>query len=152
SCATIALEVQARRGIAVSGETVRRWLHELGWGWQRAKLVAKDADPQRVEKLAQIRLTFEQLWEGAALFFADELDISLLPKVGYQWMPKGAQVEVLTPGTNEKRYLAGALDVSPLGPSLTVFGIAKSRGSSWTCSRRSTMPIRPGPSPIARWW
>ena len=42
---------------------------------------------------------------GVALFFADELDISLLPKVGYQWMPKGAQVEIMTPGTNEKRYL-----------------------------------------------
>jgi hypothetical protein len=34
-----------------------------------------------------------------------------LPKVGYQWMPKGEQVEVLTPGTNEKRHLAGALDM-----------------------------------------
>jgi len=28
-----------------------------------------------------------------------------MPKVGYQWMPKGEQVEVLTPGTNAKRYL-----------------------------------------------
>ena len=68
--------------------------------------------PQRVEKLARIRLAFEQLRAGVALFFADELDISLLPKVGYQWMPKGEQVEVMTPGTNEKRYLAGALDLT----------------------------------------
>lgn len=112
SCATVALEVRARRGVVVSAETVRRWLHALGWEWKRAKLVAKDADPRRVEKLARIRSTFEQLRAGTALFFADELDISLLPKVGYQWMPKGAQVEVLTPGTNEKRYLAGALDLS----------------------------------------
>lgn len=110
SCATLALEMQARRGVQVSTETVRRWLHELGWGWKRAKLVAKDDDPQRVEKLARIRFVFEHLQAKAALFFADELDIHLLPKVGYQWMPKGEQVEVLTPGTNEKRYLAGALD------------------------------------------
>jgi transposase len=112
SCATVALEVWARRGVAVSAETVRRWLHELGWEWKRAKLVAKDDDPQRVEKLARIRYAFEELRAGMVLFFADELDISLLPKVGYQWMPKGAQVEVLTPGTNEKRYLAGALDLT----------------------------------------
>jgi transposase len=112
SCATIALELQARRGWVVSAETVRRWLHALDWEWKRAKLVAKDDDPQRVEKLARIRYAFEQLGPGVALFFADELDISLLPKVGYQWMPKGAQVEVLTPGTNEKRYLAGALDLT----------------------------------------
>jgi transposase len=111
SCATLAVELQARRGLAVSTETMRRWLHELGWVWKRAKLAAKDDDPQRVEKLARIRFVFEHLQAKAALFFADELDIHLLPKVGYQWMPKGEQVELLTPGTNEKRYLAGALDM-----------------------------------------
>jgi hypothetical protein len=91
---------------------MRHWLHELGWEWKRAKLTAKDDDPDRVTKLARIRLAVEQLCAGAALFFADELDINLLPKVGYQWMPKGEQVEVMTPGTNEKRYLAGALDMT----------------------------------------
>lgn len=112
SCATVALELQARRRLTVSAETVRRWLHEVDWVWKRAKLVAKDGDPQRVAKLARIRSVFEHLQGGMALFFADELDISLLPKVGYQWMPRGEQVEVLTPGTNEKRYLAGALDIT----------------------------------------
>jgi transposase len=112
SCATLAVELQVRRGIHVSAETMRHWLPELGWEWKRAKVAAKDDDPQRVEKLARIRLAVEQLRAGAALFFADELDIHLLPKVGYQWMPKGKQVEVLTPGTNEKRYLAGALDLT----------------------------------------
>ena len=111
SCATLALELQARRGVQVSTETMRRWLHGLGWVWKRAKLAAKDDDPQRVEKLARIRLVFERLQAEAVLFFADELDMPLLPKVGYQWMPKGEQLEVLTPGTNEKRYLAGALDM-----------------------------------------
>ena len=110
SCATLGVELQVRRGITVSAETMRHWLHELGWAWKRAKVAAKDDDSQRVEKLARIRLAFEQLRAGAALFFADELDINLLPKLGYQWTPKGEQAEVLTPGTNEKRYLAGALD------------------------------------------
>ena len=112
SCATLAVEMQVRRGIRVSAETMRHWLHELGWEWKRAKVAAKDDDPQRVEKLARIRLAFEQLRAGVALFFAEELDISLLPKVGYQWMRKGEQVEVMTPGTNEKRYLAGALELT----------------------------------------
>jgi transposase len=82
SCATIALALHTRRGLEVSAETVRRWLHELDWGWKRAKLRAKDDDPQRVEKLARIRVAVEQLGAGTALFFADELDLSLLPKVG----------------------------------------------------------------------
>jgi transposase len=112
SCATLAVELQVRRGIIISAETMRHWLHEVGWEWKRAKVAAKDDDPDRVTKLARIRLAVEQLRVGAALFFADELDINLLPKVGYQWMPKGEQVAVLTPGTNEKRYLAGALDLT----------------------------------------
>jgi transposase len=111
SCATLALELQARRGVQISAETVRRWLHELGWVGKRAQLAAKDDDPQRVVKLARIRYTVEHLPARAARFFADELAISLLPKVGYQWMPKGEQLAGLTPGTNEKRYLAGAWDL-----------------------------------------
>jgi putative transposase len=110
SCATLALSLQARRGIQVSAETMRRWWHGLGWRWKRTKLSAKDNDPARADKLARIRLAAETLRPRQALLFADELDIALLPKSGYQWMPKGTQVEVLTPGKNEKHYLAGAWD------------------------------------------
>jgi putative transposase len=46
------------------------------------------------------------------MVFADELDIHLLPKVGCAWMPKGIQVEIMTPGQNQKHYLAGALDLA----------------------------------------
>jgi putative transposase len=111
SCATLALSLEARRGVRVSAETVRRWLHHGGWRWKRAKLVAKDNDPQRAAKLATIRLAIETLGPRQALLFVDELDIQLLPKVGYQWMPRGTQTEVLTPGQNEKQYLAGGWDV-----------------------------------------
>ncbi|MBI3328123.1 MAG: winged helix-turn-helix domain-containing protein, partial [Nitrospinae bacterium] len=81
SCATLALTLQTKGGVTVSGETMRRWLHEVGWVWKRAKLVAKDDAPQRVTRLARIRYRFEQLRLGEALVFADELDIHLLPKV-----------------------------------------------------------------------
>ena len=50
SGATLAATLQAKHGIEVSAETVRRWLHERGWVWKRAKLVAKDDDPQRIER------------------------------------------------------------------------------------------------------
>src|SRR5262249_14363047 len=76
--APLAWELHARRSVQVSVETIHRWLHDLGWVWKRAKLAAKDDDPQRVEKLARIRYTIEHLPARAALFFADELDISLL--------------------------------------------------------------------------
>jgi transposase len=125
SCATLALTLQAKRGMTVSAETMRRWRHELGWVWKRAKLVAKDDDPQRIDRLARIRWVFEQLKRGEAMLFADELDIHLLPKVGCAWMPQGRQLAIMTPGQNQKHYLAGALDLATgtllhcLGPRKT---------------------------------
>lgn len=111
SCATLAAELKARHRLDVSAETLRRWIHEVGWVWKRAKLAARDDDPERVARLARIRYCFENLGKKAAMFTAFELDINLLAKVGYQWMPEGEQLEVPTPGTNEKNYLAGALDI-----------------------------------------
>jgi putative transposase len=125
SCATLALTLPAKRGIIVSAETMRRWLHEVGWVWKRAKLVAKDDDSQRVTRLARIRWVFEQLKFCEVMVFADELDIQLLPKVGCAWMPKGTQLAVMTPGQNQKHYLAGALELTTgtlhhcLGPRKT---------------------------------
>lgn len=110
SCAALAIELKVQRGIQVSGETVRRWLGECGYVWKRAKLRAKDDDPERTSRLARIRAVWESLLPTEAFFFADELDINLLAKVGYQWMLKGTQTEIDTPGKNEKCYLAGALN------------------------------------------
>jgi hypothetical protein len=42
--------------------------------------------------------------------FQDEVDVHLNPKIGSQWMEKGKQAEVVTPGNNEKRHLSGVLD------------------------------------------
>jgi len=89
---------------------MRRWLHALGWVWKRAQLVARDDDPERIEKLARIRHVLQTLGKRAVVLFADELDIHLLPKVGYQWMPQGETVKLVTPGQKQKHYLAGALD------------------------------------------
>jgi len=126
SCATLALELRTRRGISVAPDTIRRWLHQLGYVWKRARHVAKDNDPERVTKLARIRSIIEGGMPSAALFFADELDIHLLPKIGYEWMLRGTQTEVMTPGTNEKNYLAGALNFVT-GQMVHVVGERKNR-------------------------
>jgi putative transposase len=115
SCAALAGQLHLQRGLVVSASTMRRWLHRLGWVWKRAQLVARDNDPQRIEKLARIRHTWETLGKRATLLFADELDLHLLPKVGYQWMPRGQTVKLVTPGQNQKHYLAGALELKTGG-------------------------------------
>lgn len=110
SCATLALTLALLSGVDVSRETVRRELKVAGYEWKRAKLKARDDDPERLRRLARIRQIIEQRRPSELILFADELDIELLAKVGYQWMLKGTQLEIPTPGKNQKHYLAGALD------------------------------------------
>jgi hypothetical protein len=43
------------------------------------------------------------------VFYEDEVDIHLNPKIGADWQVRGQQKRVVTPGQNEKYYLAGAL-------------------------------------------
>jgi transposase len=89
SGATLALTLPTKRGITVSAETMRRWLHARGWVWKRAKLGAKDDDPHCVARLARIRWVCEPLKFREAMVFADELESQLVPNVGCAWMPKG---------------------------------------------------------------
>jgi transposase len=62
-------------------------------------------------RLAEIRRLLATLPDHDRVFYEDEVDIHLNPKIGLDWMVKGQQKEVPTPGKNVKRYLAGALDV-----------------------------------------
>jgi transposase len=125
SCAPLAAHLQAKHGLEVSAWTVRRWLHEMGWVWKRAKLRAKDNAPQRVERLARMRWHTEPVQADEVMVFADARAIHRLPNVGAAWMPKGSQEEVMTPGQHAKHSRAGALHLATgtllygLGPRKT---------------------------------
>jgi transposase len=110
SCAVLTLTITVLCGNELSRETIRRELKDAGYEWKRAKLKARDDDPERAKRLARIRLLIEQKRPDELILFADELDIDLLAKVGYQWMLKGTQLEIPTPGKNRKYYLAAALN------------------------------------------
>jgi transposase len=61
-------------------------------------------------RLRAIRDVLATLPRRHVAVYADEVDVHLNPKIGLDWMGYGQQKEVLTPGQNEKCYLAGALD------------------------------------------
>ena len=62
---------------------------------------------RRVNQIARLVATLPR---HEVALYEDEVDIHLNPKIGLDWMGFGQQKDVLTPGKNEKRYLAGALD------------------------------------------
>jgi transposase len=65
---------------------------------------------EKQQRLRQIQQLIEQLPPDEVAVYEDEVDIHLNPKIGMDWMVRGQQKEVPTPGRNEKRYLAGAQD------------------------------------------
>jgi transposase len=81
----------------------------------------------KTRRLNQLRRLVEGLPRREVVVYEDEVDIHLNPKIGLDWMGYGQQKEVETPGQNEKRYLAGALDVRT-GRLLWVEGVKKNAG------------------------
>jgi transposase len=69
---------------------------------------AKSAKTRRLNRLRRL---VEGLPRREVAMYEDEVDVHLNPKIGLDWMGCGQQKEAETPGQNEKRYLAGALDV-----------------------------------------
>jgi transposase len=68
------------------------------------------SEMRKNRRLCEIRRLVRQLPTNEVAVYEDEVDIHLNPKIGCDWMLRGQQKEVLTPGKNVKRYLAGALD------------------------------------------
>jgi transposase len=65
----------------------------------------------RERRLAEIRRLEARASAKEPVLHGDEVDIHLNPKIGRDWMLPGQQRRIVTPGKNEKFYLAGALDV-----------------------------------------
>jgi len=106
------LVLQKRTAIRISCTTISRLLKRLrirlgqpkpivGCPWKKAR---------RLRRLATIRRLIRSLPKNEVILYVDEVDIHLNPKIGPDWMLRGTQKTVLTPGKNQKQYLAGALN------------------------------------------
>ena len=100
-------------GVRVSPSTMTRALAAIGARRGRPRPVVTCPWPngRRRRRLAVIQRLFADLPPDEVAFWADEADIDLNPKIGPDWMLRGQQKAVVTPGQNVKRYVAGAMDV-----------------------------------------
>jgi transposase len=109
SCGAVAVLLRDDHAAPVSRETVRRWLRSAGLVWRRPRPTLRPKDPERQAKLDALRGLLRGLPDDETAVFMDEVDVNLNPEVGCMWMRRGEQAAVETPGTNEKRYLAGSI-------------------------------------------
>ena len=114
--AALQSEVEAAQAyVSERQTTLEARLAEVKEGDRERQRAASDLSKQasqladREKKLAELRAMLHGLPAGETAVFMDEVDVNLNPKVGCMWMKRGEQATVETPGTNEKRYLAGSI-------------------------------------------
>ena len=112
TCELLVKAMEARVGVRVHPGTMSRALREIGArrGRPRPTVRCPWSPSARQRRLASLRSLVACRRRGEVVVYGDEVDIDLNPKIGFDWMNRGQQKEVLTPGKNEKRYLAGALN------------------------------------------
>lgn len=106
----LALELERGDGVKVHATTIRRWLVRLCIVWRRARPTLHIADPRKAARMRAIRQALRHAGPNEEVFYVDEADIDLNPRIGPAWMPRGEQMTVPTPGKNRKCYVAGALN------------------------------------------
>jgi transposase len=95
---------------AISQRTLRRRVRQVA-AWRRPRLVAK-GDPDRQQVLADLHRQLGELPDGAVVLAEDETHLNLLPWVRATWIPGGQRQPVMTPGTNRRRTIFGAIDLA----------------------------------------
>jgi transposase len=108
----LVLALRRQTGVRIHVGTMSRVLRRIGArrGRPRPTVGCPDGENPKRWRLYKIRRLLRDLPADEVAVYADEVDIHLNPKIGWDWMAKGQQKEVRTPGKNRKRYLAGALD------------------------------------------
>lgn len=108
----LAITVRRLTGVDVHVATLSRALRAMGArrGRPRPRVGCPWSVPRKNRRIRALRALLASLPTGHVAVYEDEVDIHLNPKIGPDWMVRGQQKEVLTPGNNQKRYLAGALD------------------------------------------
>lgn len=113
----LAMQLVPIVGSVLHADTVRCWLHRLGWSWSKPKHVSPGKqDPEAEAKLAAIAAAVKEVEEAspkeAPIFLAeDESTFSWLPLLRRMWMRRGQQAEIKTPGEPKKVTCFGALNL-----------------------------------------
>jgi transposase len=110
--AMLALALTEKLRVSLSISTIRQALHQakLAWGRPRLAMPAK-TDPEKAPKQWAIAQAVIEAGPAAAVLYADESRIELLPLLRAMWHRVGQQIRVPTPGSNQTRNLFGALNI-----------------------------------------
>ena len=104
--------MRRRTGVGIDVSTMSRALKMISArrGRPRPRVHCPWSKRAKNRRIRLIHQMLRDLPKGHVAVYQDEVDIHLNPKIGLDWMVCGQQKEVMTPGQNVKRYLAGAMN------------------------------------------
>ena len=140
----LCLQAEREGRPAVSVSTMGRVLAHIGAriGMPKPVVLCPWKRDARLARLAEIRALEEHASAAEPVLYSDEVDVHLNPKIGRDWMLPGQQRRIVTPGKNEKFYLAGALDVRT--GALHTTGLAN-KGAALFCALLRDLAKHYGP-------
>lgn len=123
----LALQLAHDTGVEVSGRHVLRVLRRCGCRRGRPKPGLRIPVRGRRQVLENVYKVVANASPDEEVFYQDEADVHLNPKMGATYMKPGQQLMVLTPGKNVKRYVFGALNART---GRLVHGVAQSKNAA----------------------
>lgn len=110
--AMLVLALTNKLKVTLSPSALRGMLHQIGLCWGRPRLgMPTKVDPEKAQKQWGIVKAVVEAPPDAAILYADESRIQLLPLIRAMWHWVGQQIRIPTPGTNVTRVLFGALNI-----------------------------------------
>lgn len=88
-----ALQLRKLCSIKMYSFTIRRWLPKLGMVWCRTAPTLYIRDPDKDAKLAAMLEALDKSSIDHPVFYEDEVDIHLNPKIGAEWASKVSSVK-----------------------------------------------------------
>lgn len=106
----LSLQLARCQGVTLHPSHIHRLLQQEHHRLKRPRPMGKKEMPGKAQRLAEIEVVVQQASVQDEVFWLDMADIDLNPRLGRMWYPVGQQPLVWTPGTNQKRPVAGALN------------------------------------------
>lgn len=94
----LAEQVWSQLETFIHPSTIRRLLPRLGVHWNRARPTLRIRDKHKKRKMQAVNRALNSASEAHPVFYVDEADVDLNPRIGFSWMRKGVQKAVATPG------------------------------------------------------
>jgi len=94
----LALTLSSLLESPIHASTVRRELPKVGLRWRRARPTLQFSCPASAQRRRTIKRRLAAHQPAVEIFYIDEVDIDLNPKIGFLWSPLGQQQTIPTPG------------------------------------------------------